>query len=92
MTLMLQLTLLSSSVFDVALPVPGSPSCCSSLSFSLLLVQMQQKSIIIFSLLKLGLAELKMNLLSETSALLRRAPDAAWVLISMPGIQAAEKE
>lgn len=70
-------------MFDVVLPVPGSPSCCPSLSFSLLLVQMQQKSIIIFSLLKFSLAELKMNLLSETR--LRTALDAAWVLISMPG-------
>lgn len=52
-------------MFDVVLPVPGSPSCCPSLSFALLLVQMQQKSIIIFSLLKFSLAELKMNLLSE---------------------------
>lgn len=72
-------------MLDVVLPVPGSPSCCPSLSVSLLLVQMQQKSIIIFSLFKLGLAEPKMNLLSEGSALLRTAPDAAWVLISMPG-------
>lgn len=48
-------------------PLHTAPALCHpSLSFFVLLVQMQKKSIIIFSLLKFSSAELKMRPLSQT--------------------------